>query len=144
MTTHDTTLSLEDANRRLPLVRAIVRDAVQLKGDIIQRHDRLAELRERYPELDSDGESFSEEVLEMEETLEADEIRIDEFAGELQCVGAELVNAAAGLVEFASVLDGMPIRLSWQYDEPEIGYWRSEGDEPADRRPLIVSEQGAG
>ena len=144
MTVEDVVLTVEDANRRLPLVRAIVKDAIELKSDIIGRQDRLLELRERYPELNEDGSPYSEEVLQMEESLEADEIRIDEFICELGQVGARLINAEAGLVEFASTLDGTPVRLSWMFDEPEVGFWRSEDDQPADRKPIALSEQSAG
>ena len=69
MTVEDVVLTVEDANRRLPLVRAIVKDAIELKSDIIGRQDRLLELRERYPELNEDGSPYSEEVLQMEESL---------------------------------------------------------------------------
>ena len=139
----NSTLTIEDANRRLPLVRRIVRDAVELKSDILERQERLMELRELHPELDTDGSPYAEEVLQMEESLEADEIRVDEFTQELSQVGGSLVSAELGLVEFESILDGMPIHLSWMYDEPEVGYWRSEADEPVDRKPLQLTEQQA-
>jgi hypothetical protein len=144
MTTEETVFTVEGVNLRLPLVRAIARDAVELKRDIVQRQDRLLELRERYPEQDGDCSPYSDEVLQMEESLEADEIRVDELVGELSQVGADLVDAESGLVEFASVLDGVPVRLSWMYDEPEVGFWRSMDDGPADRKPLELSEQSAG
>ena len=80
----------------------------------------------------------------MEESLEADEIRIDGFILELQQVGAELVDSEVGLVEFASSLDGQAMWLSWKYDEPEVCYWRADGDEAIDRRPLVLTEQNAG
>ncbi len=147
MTTEDSILMLptvDDANQRLPLVRAIVRDAMELKADVLARQDRLLDLRERYPDEDGAESTYSEEVLQMEESLEADEIRIDEFAQELQQVGANLVDPASGLVEFASILDSQPIRLSWMYDEPVVSFWRSEDDDPADRKPLEPASQNAG
>lgn len=136
--------SVADANQRLPLVRAIVRDAVELKTDVLARQDRLLDLRERYPEEDGVPSTYSEEVLHMEESLEADEIRIDELAQELQQVGAKLVNPATGLVEFASTLDHQPIWLSWMLDEPTVSFWRSQDDAPADRKPLEPAGQNAG
>lgn len=136
--------SVEDANQRLPLVRAIVRDAVELKADVLARQDRLLDLRERYPGEDGVPSTYSEEVLHMEESLEADEIRIDELARELQQVGAKLVNPAIGLVEFASTLDSQPIWLSWMLDEPAVSFWRSQDDAPADRKPLEPAGQNAG
>lgn len=144
MTAEDLILTVADVNRRLPLVRAIARDAMRLKADVLVRQGRLMELRERYPADDDDESPYSEEVLEMEESLEADEIRIDEYGLELQQVGADLVDSKLGLVEFASSMDGQLIRLSWMYDESEVCFWRAEGDEAVDRRPLVLTEQGAG
>ena len=104
MAAEDQILTVADANSRLTLVRAIARDAMDLKADVLARQLRLVELRERYPAVDDDESPYSEEVLEMEESLEADEIRIDGFILELQQVGAELVDSEVGLVEFASSL----------------------------------------
>ena len=144
MMADDPVLTVEEANRRLPLVRAIVRDAMELKADIRARQDRLLELRERHPGENSEESLYSEEVLQMEETLEADEIRIDDFVQELQEVGANLVDAGSGLVEFASILDGQSAWLSWMFDEPEVSFWRSQNDEPVHRRPLEPAGQNAG
>lgn len=141
MSSDDSLLTVGDANQRLPLVRAIVRDAIDLKQDLLARQDRLLDLRERYPDEDNDGSPYSEEVLQMEESLEADEIRIDEYSQELRQIGANLVQAETGHVEFASTLGGDRVWLSWIYDEPGVGFWRSERDEPADRRPLEPAGQ---
>lgn len=135
--------SVEEANSRLPLVRSIVRDIVELKQDVLARQQRLLELRERYPGLDEDS-PYAEEVLQMEESLEGDEIRIDDFAAELQQIGAEIVDAESGLVEFASELEGQAVRLSWMPGETEIAFWRSEHDSPTDRKPLLLTGQQAG
>lgn len=147
MTTEDSILMLatvDDANQRLPLVRVIVRDAIELKTDVLARQDRLLDLRERYPDADGETSPYSEEVLQMEESLEADEIRIDELAQELHQVGANLVDPAIGLVEFASTLDSQPIWLSWMFDEPVVSFWRSDSDSPSDRKPLEPAGQSAG
>lgn len=116
---------------------------MQLKADVLARQERLVDLRKRYPD-EGDSSPYAEEVLQMEESLEDDEIRIDSFAEELRQVGAELVDAETGLVEFGSTLDGTAVRLSWMYDEPEIAYWRAEDETPAGRKPLFLTEQEAG
>lgn len=140
--TEDLTLTVDEANLRLPLVRAIVKDAIDLKADVLARQDRLLELRERYPDNAEDRTPYSEEVQDMERSLQADENRIGLFADELEEVGAELMDAQTGLVEFASTLDGEPVRLSWMYDEPHVCFWRSQTDEPIDRKPLELTEAG--
>ena len=136
-------LSVEDANRRLPLVRSIVRDAIELKADVLARQSRLTDLRKRHPDLDDDS-PYAEEVLQMEEAVENDEIRIDEFASELKQIGGELVDSESGLVEFSSTLGDESIRLSWMYDEAEVAFWRSEQETPADRKPLAMAGLEAG
>lgn len=140
--TEDLMLTVDEANLRLPLVRAIVKDALDLKTDVLARQDRLLELRERYPNNDEDQSPYSEEVQDMERSLQDDENRIGLFADELEEVGAELMDAQSGLVEFASTLDGQPVRLSWMYDEPLVCFWRSEADAPIDRKPLELTEAG--
>ncbi|MEZ6128628.1 MAG: DUF2203 domain-containing protein [Planctomycetaceae bacterium] len=141
MAAEDFFMTVEEANDRLPLVRAIVRDAVGLKRDVLARQDRLLELRERYPDENNEDSSYSEEVMQMEESLEADEIRIDEYIQELQQIGAVLTDAEAGLVEFASSLGGDRVWLSWMYDEPGVSFWRAADDQPAERRPLEPAGQ---
>lgn len=143
MTAQELVLTVEDANQRLPLVRVIVRDAMALSVDVRARQDRLLELRERYPAEDDDASPYSEEVLQMEESVEDDECRIDGFAAELQQVGAELIDAETGLVEFVSVVNGLPARLSWMPDEQEVGYWRLEGDVPGERKSLQLIQDDA-
>ena len=125
-----------------PFVRAIVKDAVGLKQDVLARQDRLLELRERYPEKDDEDSPYSEEVQDMEKSLEADEQRIGEFAAELSSIGVELMSAEQGLVEFDSMLEGRAVRLSWKYDEPEVCFWREEDEEPVERKPLQLTEAG--
>ncbi len=41
-----------------------------------------------------------------------------------------------GIVGFYSWFDGQEILLSWQYGEPEVGYWHSVGDRPDARRSI--------
>ena len=135
-------LTIEDANRRLPLVTAICRDVMELRADIDLRRERLRGLRDVSVESDSEQSSlYAEEVLHAEEAIEDDEIRIDSFAAELEEIGARLADAVKGLVEFDSELDGQPVCLSWAYGEPEVGFWRSTDETPSDRRPLILNEQ---
>ena len=134
-------LTLEDANKRLPLVRAISRDAKELKADILMRLKRLQDLRSRKSENVKSDSSNAEEILQVEESIEEDEIRIDELGSELEEIGAHLMDAETGLVEFSSTLDGEEIRLSWLFDEAEVTHWRSLNESPANRKPLVLIGQ---
>ncbi|MEZ6125695.1 MAG: DUF2203 family protein [Planctomycetaceae bacterium] len=137
-------LSVEDANRRLPLVSAIVRDAMSLKVDVLQRQERLQEVRGAYSVRADDGSPYSDELLSIEQCVEEDRDQIDAFAEELQQLGANLVDALIGLVEFHSLRDGELVLLSWMFGETDVSYWRRLDDDPLDRHLLESVEQVAG
>ncbi len=144
MTAHETILSVQEVNQRLPLVRAIVRDVVELKADVSQRHDRLMEIRELHPAHDAETTPYAEEVMAMRDAITVDEQRLTAFEEELEIVGGVLVDAASGLVEFASELDGRSVWLSWLPSDAEVSYWREASDSVAVRKPLIHEVAGMG
>ena len=77
--------TVEEANLRLPLVRAIVKDIVTLFSDLHDRRERLNEIRHR-----SEQSEYRDEVDAMESELETDIERLDVFVAELSDLGAEL------------------------------------------------------
>ena len=143
MTARELTLTVDEATQRLPLVRLIVRDIMELTTDVHDREERLRDLRERYPETDEQS-PYSEEVLQMAESLDCDRGRIRDYEAELHQVGAELADAATGLVEFSSTLDGVPVRLSWLPGEELVGHWRLVTEDPDARRPLNTLSESIG
>ena len=56
----------------------------------------------------------------------------DEIAG----VGVILLDGEQGIVGLYSWFDGQEILLSWQYGEPEVGFWHGVGEEPGSRRSI--------
>lgn len=123
MVAEEILLSVEDVNQRLPLVRMIVRDVMELHRDISLRKDRLSALRERHPAADSADSVYEQEVLQMEAELSGDEVRIEGFAQELHQIGGTLTDRASGTVDFPGGLDGGRVRFCWQSDEPEVLFW---------------------
>lgn len=144
-------LSLEDSNKRLPLVRVIARDAIKSTRTIESYRQEMRELEEAIATADQTSESSvnaSEfdvarvHVLnKLRETIQAEEATVSRCVEELNQVGARLVDPASGLVEFESTLDGRNVSLSWQFDEPEIAHWRSPEEERSTRHPLQPSHQ---
>ncbi|MDA1230303.1 MAG: DUF2203 family protein [Planctomycetota bacterium] len=125
MVAEEMLLSVEDVNQRLPLVRTIVRDIMELHHDITLRKDRLSSLRERYPVSSSADSVYEQEVLQMEAELCGDEVRLEGFAQELHQIGGTLTDRASGIVDFRGGLDGERVQLCWQSDEPEVLFWHS-------------------
>lgn len=144
-------LSVEDSNKRLPLVRLIARDAMNSMKTINSHQEELAELEAAIAATETDSKktlSVSDEDVarvqilnKLQETIQTEEENIARCVEELNQVGAQLVDPASGLVEFPSTLDGQRVSLSWQFDEPEVAHWRSPEEERLTRHPLQPSHQ---
>lgn len=116
--------TLAEANQRLPLVRAIVGDIVELFRDVTERQQRLAELIERN-QLGSKrvASPYTEELEQMQADIEADYERLNGFAQELADLGIELKDPNIGLIDFPTLVDGREAYLCWKLGEPEVGFW---------------------
>jgi hypothetical protein len=113
--------TIEQANAMLPLVRAIVTDLAQLSQDVIERRGRLSQLTSG---RDSESDDFyASELAQIEQELDKDSARLQEYVQELRDLGVEPKNGPQGLVDFPSLMDGRVVFLCWKLGEPEVGYW---------------------
>ena len=55
---------------------------------------------------------------------------------EIDEIGVQVKDLEEGLLDFPSVMDGRTVLLCWKMGEKEIGYWHSEEDGFAGRKPL--------
>ena len=133
MVAEETLLTVEGVNQRLPLVRTIVRDIMELHRDIMMRKQRMVSLRERYPAAGGDDSVYEQEVVQMEAELSQDEQRLDEFAQELHQIGGTLTDPHLGAVDFPGDMDGERVWLCWRSDEPEVLFWHSGDCGTSDR-----------
>ena len=116
--------TLAEANQRLPLVRAIVSDIVELFRDVTERRQRLIDLIERN-QLGSKrvASPYTEELEQMQADIQADVERLNAFAAELAELGIELKDPNIGLIDFPTLVDGREAYLCWKLGEPEVGFW---------------------
>jgi len=56
--------------------------------------------------------------------------------GEIDEIGVQVKDLEQGLLDFPCVMEGRTVLLCWKLGEPEIGYWHSEEDGFAGRKPL--------
>ena len=144
-------LSVEDSNKRLPLVRMIARDAIHSTRTIQNHRQEVRELEDAIAAA-KNGSQSSVDVSEFDaarinvlnklrETIQVEEEMVSRCVQEMSQVGARLVDPASGLVEFESTLDGQSVSLSWQFDEPEVAHWRSPDEDRTTRNPLQPSHQ---
>ena len=108
--------SVAEAQRTLPLVRAIVRDVLALGA---QARAVLS------------GRATEPAIDELQEQLR-------EHLAELSGIGCYYKdwNFEIGLVDFPALIDGEVVFLCWRSDEPELRYYHRIEDGYAGRRPL--------
>ena len=130
------TFSTSDVNRRLPLLRLIVRDVVDVKKQLDDTQRRLDAM------LDEDGDEpqGNDDFTTGQNQLGKLEDRLNGLLDEVEQTGGLIADLETGHVEFASNLEGDPIWLSWKYDEPVVAYWRGWHDLPHERHPLELVE----
>ncbi len=129
-----------EANAALPLVRAIVTDLVQLSRDVIDRRERLEQLkanRARRPHG-----VYDEELTQIEEELQRDAEQLQGFVDELLELGVEPKSGPEGLVDFPAQLDGRTVYLCWKLGEPEVRHWHELDAGFRGRQPLTPQALG--
>jgi len=134
--------TVEEANAMLPLVRAICTDLAQLSRDVVERRERLANLRrvrEAQGRTDKRSDLYSEEVAQIEEELELDSQRLNDYVEELRSLGVEPKNGLEGLVDFPSLMDGRVVFLCWRLSEAEVLYWHDIEAGFSGRQPLTAA-----
>jgi hypothetical protein len=113
--------TVAEANRTLPLVRAIVRDISELAHELLERRERLNRLRpnDRF----SLSDAHDEELQQVQAELERGQEKMEEYVRELRQLGVELKDYLTGLIDFPSVMNGRVVYLCWRLGEPEVAHW---------------------
>jgi hypothetical protein len=127
--------TVEEANKRLPLVKSIVKDIVELFSSVNDRRERLERLRSNR----TDDDVYSEELDRSEDELQKDVERLQEYIEELQTLGVELKDPAIGLVDFRTLVEGREAYLCWRLGEEEIAFWHELKEGAAGRQSLLDS-----
>ena len=127
------TFSVEEANKALPLVKAIV-------GDIVGQFQVVNELKQRLSSVQKDrrrpsNDPYAEETAQSRAELEAEELKLTTFIEELTRLGVEL-KGPDGLCDFPSLRDGREVCLCWRLGEPAVAHWHEKNAGFAGRQPL--------
>lgn len=142
MTSNELPLKLftvEEANRMLPLVRAIARDWVELTESVVERRERISRLTAGR-ELDAD-DPYGQELRHSEAELDKDLKRLRGYVEELHQLGVE--PKQGGLIDFPAMMDGRIVYLCWRPGESEVLYWHELDAGFAGRQPLTAHAAAA-
>ncbi len=125
--------SVDEANKALPLVKAIV-------GDIVRQFEVVNELKQRLASVHRDrkrptNDLYAEETAQSQNELDLQESKLADFIDELSRLGVEL-KGPDGLCDFPSLRDGREVYLCWRYGENEVTHWHEKNAGFAGRQPL--------
>lgn len=123
--------TLDEANRALPLVRAIVQDIADLYAKLTERVGQFEEFDQEYLALER-----RDELERLRDEFERDEDKLREFIAELHKLGVDFKGFDLGLVDFPCWQDGREISLCWKLGEPAIDHWHETWAGFAGRRPI--------
>ena len=127
--------SVDEANKALPLVKAIVGDIVRQFETVndAQATPRVTVKAERpRPANDPYAEETAQSRAELESPRRSSSPPIIE---ELSRLGVEL-KGPDGLCDFPSLRDGREVYLCWRLGEPEVTHWHEKNAGFAGRQPL--------
>lgn len=135
--------TVKEANAMLPLVTAIVNDLRTLGADVMERQRRLEHLGVSNRRK---GDFHDDEVLAIQDSIQADVERMGEFVGELGELGVECKGILEGLVDFPAWLNDRVVFLCWKLGEPEVRHWHEIDAGFTGRKPvtgLVFTPAGA-
>lgn len=130
--------TVEEANKMLPLVKAIAADVVELSRDVLDRRQRFEFLKANRSGSAS-NDPYGDELEQMERDLEKDEEKLMEYVGELRQLGVEPKTLTEGLLDFPAMMDGRIVYLCWKHGEEEVAHWHELEAGFAGRQPLAVA-----
>ena len=140
--------TVEEANATLPLVRAIMQDLAGLSQELVERRQRLDHLLgDRETE---EGDPYGEELAQIQEELEREISKLQEYVDELRVLGVEPKNGPDGLidlVDFPAEIEGRRVYLCWRLGEPEVSFWHDIETGYAGREAIptaSVADAGSG
>jgi len=136
--------TVEEANKTLPLLRAIVADIVRQWKVVSELEQRLVPLlehrsRSTVPD-DREDDPYLEELTCRRAELEQEQETFRRYLRELEALGVELKGAHNGLCDFPSLRDGREVYLCWKLGEPRVAHWHELHGGYAGRQPLDAEE----
>jgi hypothetical protein len=116
----------QEADRALPLVRAITRDI----------RDVALRMRATWDRLQSMGAGRATERARLEDVFADERGRLLELNAELEELGVELKDPITGLVDFRAVRGDAEVYLCWRLGEEHVAHWHDLEAGFAGRRAL--------
>jgi hypothetical protein len=130
--------NLAEANDLVPRLEYLFSELARVQGEVNDLYQAAADSGiEITPERIADWKGL--EVLglpSLPDKLKALSEEYMTLSDEIAGLGVILLDGEQGIVGIYSWFDGQEILLSWQYGEPDVGFWHGVREEPESRRSI--------
>jgi hypothetical protein len=124
----------EEANEALAQVRPLVAKLVDERRAHVEALERQEELESRI--RGNGGGIPPAELAEAAAEVGRHARELARSVDDIVALGVEVKDLDEGLVDFPALRGDETVLLCWQLGEDEVGYWHSQEDGYAGRRPL--------
>jgi hypothetical protein len=129
-------ISIQEANRMLPLLRQIVQDIINHWEQIISKRTELEclekELRPPAPPREPRPRA-PQAAAELKTDLNYLIDKINQYIREVEELGCFVEEFKRGIINFPSLFHGRKVFLCWKPDENEVGHWHELDETFKDR-----------
>ena len=130
-------ISIQDANKMLPLLRQIVVDIMTHWEQIISKRTELECLEKEFQNSSEGGAPRDAERSKSIADLKADLNylidKINNYIREVEDLGCFVEEFRRGIINFPSLFHGRKIFLCWNPDDPDVAHWHELDETYKDR-----------
>jgi len=129
------TFSLSEAQTLLPVLESLLRKAQAVGAKAGELEREMQQLSHRIFLSGGMHVNVAQAAKRRAEREKAVQESTDTLA-EIDEIGVQVKDLERGLLDFPCVMDGKTVLLCWKLGEKEIGFWHTEEDGFAGRKPL--------
>ncbi len=126
--------SLEEANRLLPRLGAILERLIAVRREMVEKQHRMEELRShvRGNGATAEGRAFAK----LKDELEAMARDLRQGLEEIEELGCLIKDLDIGLIDFPALRGEQEVLLCWRLGEERIAFWHGAQEGFSGRKPL--------
>jgi len=129
------TFTLEQAHQLLPVLRSLIRRAMEAKKQLERTEKELQDLRHR---ILLSGGLWVNVAAMSRRNAERERITQDakDALAEIHAIGVQVKDLDMGLLDFPCAVDEGIVLLCWKYGEEKIQYWHGQEEGFRGRKPI--------
>jgi hypothetical protein len=133
----ETTFTLEEARSMLPILRSLLKQAIESKQLIEQVEAESQELNRQIFLRGGMSLDVKRIALRKAQSDKAVQLAKDAVA-EIHATGVQVKDLDIGLLDFPCEVNGEIVLLCWKYGEEDISHWHGLAEGFAGRKPITA------